>query len=151
MDNYNTSTWFKGGSVVEKQTIVQLHFPKVPLSAFIFLNLLLKYISSEIFRQTIVQDLKSCSDACKKEQSCCTFEWSETQQKFVRHFLNIWRKQSRLDISGATFTITVKPRLRNTRTTLSAEKKARICCFLIKVDTRYWEAGKKSVFFRTLS
>ena len=28
------------------------HFDKVPLSAFVFLNLLLKYISSEIFRHT---------------------------------------------------------------------------------------------------
>ena len=37
---------------MKEQFFVELHFTKVPLSAFVFLNLLLKYISSEIFRHT---------------------------------------------------------------------------------------------------
>ena len=35
-----------------------------------------------------IQDPASCSAACKKEQNCCIFEWSEVMQKFV-NFCNI--------------------------------------------------------------
>ena len=70
----------------------------------------------------IVQDIKSCSVACVKERDCCTFEWSEEQQKFVHNFLQNMRKKSRLDVSGATSTTIAEPFLRIIKTSSSVEE-----------------------------
>ena len=46
----------------------------------------------------IVQDITSCSAACKKERDCCTFEWSEETKKFVHLFQQNLRRNSNLKV-----------------------------------------------------
>merc|ERR1711974_53349 len=39
----------------------------------------------EMSPTSVKKDLESCSETCKKERNCCSFEWSQTQQKCNIH------------------------------------------------------------------